>query len=223
MMRNPLRDLSPRDRRAIVLGLVVLVPALLWVGVVRPYRAYLEELHERTAAERALLTRERALLARADALPAVLADAESAAQRLELRLVRAPNTPLAEAELTSYLESVATASRTLLKDIRAVGMRRAEPDAAGDLRPIRLAITAESDLEGIVTFISRVENSPLLVRIGEFSLEPVNGGAANAPGARARPTGVMHLMMVVEAYAPAEPAEPPVVHDAGAGEREVTP
>jgi hypothetical protein len=202
MTARLLPDLSSRDRRAVLLGAAVLVPALSWMLGVRPYRSYVNDVVERTAAERALLQRERALLARAASLPAAVAAAEAAAQQAELRLVRAPNAPLAEAELTGYLQSLAGASRVLLNEIRGVEQRRNDSLPAA-VRPIRLAVGGESDLEGVVRFLARMESSPLLIRIRELLVEPLleNGqsGAGEAP-----PTGVMQFTLTIEAFAPAE-------------------
>ncbi len=58
-----LNGLTPRDRRAILVGLGILLPAVAYVLGVRPYRAALEGVRDRVAAERELLTRELALLA----------------------------------------------------------------------------------------------------------------------------------------------------------------
>lgn len=197
-----LRGLSARDRRALLLGAAVLLPALLWLAVVRPYGAKLSELHEQIAAERSLLQRELQLLARGSALAEDVAKAEDAAARAELRLVRAPNTPLAEAELSSYLESVASLSRVLLNEMRGIELRRSEAFPAS-VRPIRLAVTGESDLIGVANFLNSLEGSPLLIRIRELLLEPVydGGGAGGNSGA---PTGVMEFTLTIEAFAPAE-------------------
>jgi hypothetical protein len=165
-------------------------------------RNHLRDVQERTVSERALLQREQELIARAATLPEAVAAAESDARRAEALLVRAPNTPLAEAELTSYLQSVATFSHVLLKELRGVEQRRTET-FPGDVRPIRLSVSGESDLDGVITFFNRVESSPLFIRIRELQLEPQTNG--QGPGA-GPPTGVMQFTLLIEAFAPAEPA-----------------
>jgi hypothetical protein len=197
-----LRRLAPGDRRAILLGLAVLVPALLFVTVVRPYRAALLEVRERTAQERSLLQREQALLAEGAALPGSAAAAERRAQRAAGRLVRAANVPLAEAEVTGFLESVAGLSNVLLQELRGIETRRGEPVGTGNLRPIRLSLRGESDLEGVLTFLHRIETSPLFMRVVELSLEPQYEGSART-GDR-RTTGVLTFALIVEAFAPSD-------------------
>jgi hypothetical protein len=197
-----LRRLAPGDRRAILLGLAVLVPVLLFVTVVRPYRAALLELRERTAQERSLLQREQALLAEGAALPASAAAVERRAQRAAGRLVRAANVPLAEAEVTGFLESVAGLSNVLLQELRGIETRRGETVGTGKLRPIRLSLRGESDLEGVLTFLHRIETSPLFMRVVELSLEPQYEGSART-GDR-RTTGVLTFALIVEAFAPSD-------------------
>jgi type II secretory pathway component PulM len=64
-----LRGLAPRDRRAILLGLAVMVVAASYVLGVRPYREALAGVRDRVQAERELLTRELALLESASEIP----------------------------------------------------------------------------------------------------------------------------------------------------------
>lgn len=194
-----LRNLAPRDRRAITLGAAVLLPALLWVGAIRPYRAALEDVRERTAAERALLERELALL-QADATPALMSDLHARAERASLRLVSAANVPLAEAEVTVFLQELAQLSRVLLQELRGVEPRRGGgAEASTTLRPIRLAVRGESDMEGVMTFLQRIESSPLLLRVTELSIEPQRAGAGGMGM-----DGVVTVSLQVEAYADAD-------------------
>jgi hypothetical protein len=199
--------LSYRDRRALVLGLLILVPAALWLFAVQPYRAALAGVTERIAAERALLEREEALLDAAPTLPARLDEAARAAERAQTGLVRAANAPLAEAELTEYLEEMAALSRVLLQEIRGDAPdARAEPEPL-NLQKIRLSVQGESDLEGVMTFLHRVENSPLLLRTVALSIEPVmerppqrRRDDDDQPPPPQRPTGVMRFALVVEGF-----------------------
>jgi len=203
-----LERLSTRDRRAVLIGLAVLVPAFAWIGVVRPYRAALSDAREHVAAERALLSREEALLRNADRLPELMGQAAAEAERAQHRLVDAPNTTLAETELTDLLERIADRSRVLLLEIQSVARdRRAEPGPPG-VQPIRLAVHGESDLAGIADFLHRLEQSQMLLRVEQLQLEPVmerpssNRRNQAAESTRARPTGVMDFAIILEAYAP---------------------
>jgi hypothetical protein len=195
-------SMNARDRRAIMLGLAVLVPALLFVAVVRPYRAALSDIRDRTASELALLQREEALLAMAESLPDNVHAMEDRARRTTNRLVRAANIPLAEAEITSMLETIASLSRVLLQEMGGVDIprRSSSVDSTSAIRALRLSVRGESDLEGVLTFLQRIESNPLLLRIVELTIEPNYEGDRDERVA----TGVVQFTMVVEAYAPAD-------------------
>ena len=197
-----LHTMNPRDRRAVLLGIAVLAPALLFVAVVRPYRAALTDIRDRTASEMALLQREEALLGMAGSLPDNVHDMEDRARRTTNRLVRAANVPLAEAEITSMLESIAALSRVLLQEMGGVDIPRSRSavDSTSSIRALRLSVRGESDLEGVLTFLQRIESNPLLLRIVELTIEPNYEGDRDERVA----TGVVQFTIVVEAYAPAD-------------------
>lgn len=184
-----LQGLQDRDRRAILIGLMILVPALLYVAAVRPYMGALSDLSERTEMERALLQREEALLADADAL--LSGAARSRAEQADLRLVHAPNAPLAEAEVTGMLETLAALNRVLLQEMSSIEQRSADAEETTALQPLRLAVRGESDLEGVLTFLQAVEMNPLLLRVMELSIEPARDEDAS---------GVVQFSMIIEAF-----------------------
>lgn len=193
-----LRSLAARDRRAVLIGLAVLTPAVLWIGAVRPYRAALSDLETRVGAERALLEREEALLAVGPELPARADAAREHATGATQRLVRAANAPLAEAEVTAFLQDVALLSRVLLQEVSSVEAPRGAEEESGTIRPLRLALRGESDLEGVLTFLHRIETGPLLLRIAELSIEP-----ALQREDQARMDGAVQVHLVLHAFVPA--------------------
>lgn len=190
-----------RDRRAISTGLLVLAPFVLFFGIVRPYRTSLAELHRRADSERALLAREEGLLALGPSLPRLAEAARERAKRGDMRLVRGANRALEEAELTSYLERTAALSRVLLQESRGIEPPRGT-DTMGVVRSIRLAVRGESDLTGALTYLQRLEASPLLLHIAEISMEPVP--SKGTPDVQA---GSVKFAFVLEAYAPTGAAQ----------------
>lgn len=203
-----LRTISGRDRRAVIIGLAVLLPALLWIVAVRPYRTAMADLNQRVDTERALLEREEALIAAAPDLPILAGQAREHSARATERLVSAANLPLAEAEVTAFLQDVALLSRVLLQEVRSVDAPRGEEESTGTIRPIRLAVRGESDMEGVLTFLQRIESSPLLLRVAELSIEP-----SVQRGEEARPDGAVLIDLVVHAFVPADFERPTVSQD----------
>jgi hypothetical protein len=204
-----LGGLAPRDRKAILLGLAVILPAALWLVVVRPYWDALGEVRDRVSAERELLARELALLESAPLLPEAIRDAEAEAGRFEDRMLQTASGVLAEGELTRFLESAAFQSRVLLEQIRSGELARGEEPPPG-LSVVRLHLSGESDLEGVMGFLAAVEGSHLLLRVRGLALEPetarsATNGREDAPR-QAVPTGVVKFQVIVDGFARVEEA-----------------
>lgn len=188
--------LSKRDRRALFLGLVVLVPALLYSVVLRPYRSAVESARSHIETQRELLARERGLLAARERIPDVIRSTIQDFYRLRERLLSTTDHALAEAELTAYLEGVATENNVLLKEMRALGGRAEGPIAfapisvdpiraeaeSGPLDPIRVTISAESDFEGIASFLNGIDGGRLLIRVVEMTLESTRSNSRPGTG-----------------------------------------
>lgn len=186
-----MRRLSPQDRRAILLGLLVVIPALGWVGAVRPWWHRVQTTREALDTEWTLLERERKLLEDAPSLPDLIGSTDLALRRKQARLVRYPNTALAEAAIAGHLEESAAANRVLLLEAR--GLQPAPQEMPmGGLRPIRLQVRAESDFEGILNFLNSLEGDPLLLSITALSIRPEDD------------PGVMTIEAIIEAYTAAE-------------------
>ena len=149
-----LNGMASRDRRAVLLGLGILLPAMAYVLGVKPYRAALEGVRDRVIAEQELLSRELALLSDGPTLPGELQQAEAQAAVFEDRMVRAASGVLAESELTDFLEGSAFRSRVLLEEIRGGELGRGEEPPPG-LSVVRLHLRGESDLEGSLLFWTR--------------------------------------------------------------------
>ena len=199
------RSLSARDRRALLLGALVLGPLLLWAAVVRPYLGMLEEYRDRLAAERALLEREKAVLAQVPTLPARLHEARSALAEWNARFVHSVNPALAEAEVTSLMETIARESRVLLQEVGAMTLPPEVVPPEG-LVPFRLSVRGESDFEGVLRFLNGMEQNPLLLRIVGLSMEPVPSGGGGRGGGPPTPEGTMTFVVILEAYVPEDGA-----------------
>jgi hypothetical protein len=197
---------SDRDRRALLLGLVIVVPVLLWMLAVRPYRDALAETKALVASERSLLAREEGLLETAGHMPDDLDAAEAKADRAWRRLVGTSDATSAEADVTDYIEGLATKSRVLLEEIRGMGPLRSDHPPPG-VQIIRLSVSGESDLDGITALLRRMEEGTLLLRMSEMTMEPVverrrTSTRGNNATTESRTTGYMQFTMTIEAFAP---------------------
>ncbi|HYH83185.1 MAG TPA: type II secretion system protein GspM [Longimicrobium sp.] len=175
------RSLSPRDRRAVLLGAALLLPALLWTLVASPW---LDALHSRRARldeARRLLGRELELLAQARGFPRVF---DQGARRLLAeapRLMGGDDDAAAGAAVAGYVRRLAR--------MGGANVTRVEPapvhDAGGDVTALPVAVTGEADLEGLMSFLQLLETGPKLVRVDQLKIEaqdgPATAGAAYSP------------------------------------------
>ncbi|MEO6877312.1 MAG: type II secretion system protein GspM [Gemmatimonadaceae bacterium] len=163
--------MSARDRRAIVLGVVVLLPGLLLIWGVRPYRAALADARDRLATERETLARERAAVATAQRNPLLQHIADSAMRTMTPRLFEGKDDVMASSELAAYVGDEARRARVWLQDANT---RPATP-AANGVRTLRVEIRAESDLHGVMQFLQLLENGGKLVRIDRLDISRLAG------------------------------------------------
>lgn len=193
--------LAPGDRRAVLLGLGVMVSAVVIIFGVRPSYRALTDAQERLAVERGLLAREIQLLESAAVLPKHIEEALRKTAAVDLRLLEAPSRILAEGQLTDLLESSAVLSRVLLREIESIAPARGEEPPPGT-ETLRLSVSGESDLEGVLTFLDALESGLLLIRVTGLALEPVlarpetNGDSQSEP----IPTGVVEFQLIIESY-----------------------
>jgi hypothetical protein len=174
-------SLSPRDRRAIVLGAVIVIPALLWAGAVRPWLGRVEDVRDRLAAESNLLAREHGIIREAPALPAQIDAARDEIDRIEARLIRAENPAMAETGMTSRLERLARGNRVLLQEVRSIV--GSPPGSLPDgIVPVYLSVTGESDFEGVLAFLNAVEQDEVRISIDGITLGPAPAGGESEGG-----------------------------------------
>ena len=159
--------LKPRDARALRVGLVVLAPLLALRLVALPFAHAMGESRMRVETERDLLRRELALLEDTKRYPVVLRDAESRAKQEIPRLFRGPDELSAAAGLSYYASEQARRARVLVQQIDA----RPVIAAGGGLRRLEVALRVQGDLEGVLSWLSALEQGPRLVRVESIAIE----------------------------------------------------
>jgi hypothetical protein len=158
--------MSARDRRAVLLGVGILLPGLVFIWGVRPYQAALSDVRDQLATERATLARERTAITTARQNPQLQHIADSAMRAMRPRLFEGKDDVMASAELASYLGDVAHKSRVWMQ---TANTRPAAVSAEG-VRTLRVEIRAESDLRGTLKFLQALERGDKLVRIDRLDI-----------------------------------------------------
>lgn len=201
--------MSSRDRRALFLGLAILVPALFYIWGVKPFLAGLAQARDEVAVESQVLARERALLAAARQNPALQHVADSAMRAMTPRLFEGRDDVMATAELVSHLGALAGDHEVLLQSAAT------RPAVVGDggVRTLRVEIRGESDLQGILSFLRALEDDDKLVRVERID---ISRSLANLDMEGVEP---LSIAATIVGYAiPAEPVagSPPATKARGA-------
>lgn len=155
--------LSTRDRRALVLGVALLAPVLVWRLIVSPYTAAENRLQAELEIETDLLSRELAVVeeARGDA-EAIARLAEVLGRQVPRLLGGDPGTR----ELAEYVQGIAGETPIHFEAVEP----RALDGAERFLTPVCVEVRAESDLEGFLTLIRYLETGPKLVLLDSLSV-----------------------------------------------------
>ncbi|HEY4306930.1 MAG TPA: type II secretion system protein GspM [Gemmatimonadaceae bacterium] len=158
--------MNQRDRRAVAVGGLVLLPFALFLGAVRPFQAALSDARDQLEMERGTLARERAALAAATQNPQMQHVADSVMRSMRPRLFEGKDDVMASSELAGYLGDIAERSRVWLQD---AGTRPAAPAVDG-IRTLHVEIRAESDINGALLFLQNLENGEKLVRVDRIDV-----------------------------------------------------
>jgi len=189
--------MTPRERRTIAIGALVLLPPLLFIWAVRPYQTALSDARDQLATERQTLAREKAAIATARQNPELQHIADSAMRVMKPRLFEGKDDVMASAELAAYIGDLARGARVWLQD---AGTRPAI--AAGDgVRTLRVEIRAESDLLGTLMFLQAIERGEKLVRIDRLDIsKSARGDEKDAE--------TLSIVATVAGFAIGEPSAP---------------
>lgn len=168
--------MSPRDARALKIGVVLVLPILMLQLIVRPYRSSMLSRGNALRAEVALLRRELAMTqsrARLDSLANV---AESRRGDIAELLFEGGDAVAASAALARYISEGA---RRATVSIQAIEIG-SDHQLGDELTSIDVVVRGESDLEGILTFLRQLEYGARLLMVPAVRIEPVSGRDTDA-------------------------------------------
>lgn len=161
------RGLRRRDKRALLVGLALLVPAVLFRAGIAPWMEYRSDLRDTLAAERDALVREQFAIAQAQRDPdrgeryAELLDAA------EPWLLGGSTQMAASGALSRLVTQMGSRAGILIQEIQT-----RDGDETGDgIAPVIVAVRALGDLEGLLRFLHDVENGELLLEVRELTLQ----------------------------------------------------
>ena len=189
---NAWARLRSRDRRAITVGALVLVPALGFSLVARPYARARADLERRLDEQRALLGRELALVDAAGRLPTAMDAAARELARRRARLLPGRDGLSATAALVDVVGDEARRHSVLLEAIES-----RQPEATGSgLLAVAIEVRGRGDLEGLLGWLRALESGARLLRVDGLTVGRTDAGAE----AHAHDTETLLLAATIRGY-----------------------
>lgn len=156
------------DRRALLIGALIVGPSLVYWLAVRPLWRVMQSSQQRLWAERSLLAEENALLRVASAYPRVLQENERELMHEAPRLFDGTDSVIASSQFGEYVITNAISSNVFVQS-----------NTAGEIVPVgngvmslQVDILAEGDLAGVLSFLQRLEKGTKLIRVSKLELAP---------------------------------------------------
>ena len=172
----PSVSLRPRDRRALVLGGIVVALMLGWTRVARPAVERIRTGERTLAEQRSLLARERALVAVASSLTAMQRAAEKVIAAEDARLF-AGDSVGATAELTAYVADVADEA-----EVRLTSVEARAPVTDRGVTTLLVDARGVGSWSHVLDFVAALEGSEQLVDVRSVRVERGARGAALSGG-----------------------------------------
>jgi len=165
--------MSLRDRRAVLLGAAVLLPAFAFIWGVRPYMNALDDARSELAAQRDALAREQAAVTSAKENPRLRQLADSAMQAMQPKLFSGRDDVMASALLASYVGDLAAKARVWLQDANT------RPAVLGKdgVRALQVDIRGQSDLRGTMRFLQALQRGSKLIRVDKLDVSRAAGSS----------------------------------------------
>jgi type II secretory pathway component PulM len=189
----PTLTMRPQDRRALLLGSVALALMLGYSRVARPALEQMRERERSLAEQRALLSRERALLAVAPSIPA-RQKASDRVLAVESARLFAGDSVGATAELTAYVADVANDAEVRLSSVEA----RA-PSAQRGVTRLMVDARGEATWSKALDFVAQLESAEQLVDVTSVRLE------RGAPGGPLGGSSTVSVVVTVAGYSRGAP------------------
>lgn len=166
--------LKPRDRRALLVGLVVVAPVATFRVAISPWLSHVSELRRTLAAERGLLARERAMIVETQQLPERVRALDASLDSVRRWLLPGASAMDASGALSRYVTSLGKENGILVQQAET----RPGGAVSGTLQSTSLSVRALGDLEGVVRLLHDLENGPRLLHVDALSIHPagVNDG-----------------------------------------------
>ena len=161
-MTNSLRR---QDRRALILGAIIVVAAISFSSVVRPWLDELARHRQSLTEQNRLFGHERALLTTAPAWPVTRRDVERTLAGENTRLF-VGDSVTATADLSSYVADMAAGTK-----VRLTTMEGQSPRTTHGVTRLAVNVRGEGSWRQVLTFVHGLESSARLIDVASVRIE----------------------------------------------------
>jgi hypothetical protein len=170
-----LSSMSPRDRRALMIGGGIVIASVLFVAARRGGEP--GGVRHAIQAERTALARERGLVLQAGAFAHALTTERERLNELSPRLFRGEDALAAASAVEAYVLDAAERSRVAVRQSES----RDGGGAGEGITALQVDLRGESDLRGVLSLVRALDSGVRLVRVERLSIERVATGAPGEP------------------------------------------
>lgn len=181
--------LSPRDRRALLSGLWICAPVVLWAFALRPYVVQRTRLRDEIGAQRQILVRELGLVAAERGGPSTLSSQVTQQATVPSAALRNPDQTDYPAKTARRIfvgtddEACAGAVAAYVRryaaehhvEVRQIAIPAVSSGGAG-LRAIHVDMAATADLEALLSLVNALEGGDKVVSVDRLVVENSNRG-----------------------------------------------
>jgi Tfp pilus assembly protein PilO len=162
-------NLSTRERAIIGGAMFLGILVLGWLYVVEPIREKNELTADLVPVRQELLARRRQLVERKSTIAAELQAVDQRIEALWGRLLTAATPAVAASELQNIVKEIAGGAQMETRSERIL-----PPVDRGELLEIGVEIAVSGEIRQLVDLLTRVENSPKLLRVQDVKVRVMN-------------------------------------------------
>jgi Tfp pilus assembly protein PilO len=162
-------NVSGRERKLIVLGVMAGVIVLGWTFAVQPIRDRNRSAAELVPVREQVLARRLELVARKGAIARDLENTNAQIQALSDRFLPAATPAVAASELQKLTKEIAVKASTEVRSERIL-----PPVEHGELMEIPVEIAVSTEVRQLVDILARLEQAPKLLTVQDLKIRVVN-------------------------------------------------
>jgi type II secretory pathway component PulM len=169
MLRALFRNLSPRERGIVLVGIAGVVLVLGWLFVVDPLMERMRTTSELVPSRAQVLARRLDLLGRKEAIAKELESTNAEIERASARFLTEAAPAVAASELQKLTKDMAAQASTEIRSERIL-----PPVERGEILEIPVEITVSGEIRQLVDLLAKLEGAPKMLTVQDLRVRVVN-------------------------------------------------